>query len=292
VGLFFGARRLLEAVKDATPNMNALTPQQSLDVLKAENIRDMMAQTRKADPFQAYMQLMKNVIEGKNTAKNLLQAFEENPDDEKVKKAIKDMGGLDKVKEIAASPDIDFSEIPKYDDIILKMRESVEPVSSFVRGATGEALKKKREKWMQQYGSFYDPDTGVRFDLMDVEGPYRRELPGARVREFYDFKDRYLTDESTPLDYGQSSVNMMGVPMTPIPRKDVDLTFVPDYSLSATEMQGVPMSSSPTIINRSSNPVRLPNMPIPVAADVRNNEPTLDAATPRIDVWLVRRPAQ
>jgi hypothetical protein len=289
VGLLLAGRSLLQAVADATPNMNALTPQESLNVLQAGNIRDMMAQTRKTDPFQAYMQLVKNVIEGKDTAKKLLQAFEENPDDDTLKKAIKDMGGLDKVKEIAASPDINFSQIPKFEDIISQMRESVEPVSSFVRGATGEALAKKREKWMQQYGSFYDPDTGVRFDLMDVEGPYRRELPGARVRGSYDFKDSYLTDGSIPLDYDQSSVDMMGTRMTEVSRTPSDFSQVPDYGNALTQMQGNPQnigliieevgSDGSTIVNRSSNPVPLRNEPRPVAASTRNPEPTLNSVT-------------
>lgn len=291
VSVFELGRGLLHAVKEATPMVKSLSPEEAFRSLKGGNIRDIMKEAGINDPLQAYESLLEIVRTRKEDAQNLLYLFEQNPDDAIVKKAIKDMGGLDKVKEIAASPDINFSQIPKFEDIISQMRESVEPVSMFTRGATGEALAKKREKWMQQYGSFYDPDTGRRLDLMNFVGPLRRELPGATVKGFYtEMYEQSRANPFTPPENLEDSATRMMSPSVSAPRTPSDFSQVPDYENSMTQMHGTPPNigftiqelgtgGDSTIVNRSSNPVPLRNDPRPVAASTRNPEPTLNSVT-------------
>ena len=289
VGLFFGARRLLEAVKDATPNMKSLSPEEAFNVLQKGNIRDIMKEAEIDDPAQAYKSLVDIVKTRKRNTQALLDLFRDNPEDPKLKQAIRDQGGLAKLQKIAESPDMDISQIPTLSQILSQMPERVTSRELFA--GTGSLRSSKLRKWDQENLQFYDPESGRRTDLMDFEGPLRREVPGARIPTF--FQSLSSSQPGLNFSFAKDAQPIDIKPFKPAePKITPDLTYMPDYSLSATEMQGVPMSSSPTIINRSSNPVKLPNMPIPVAADVRNNEPTLDAATPRIDVWLVPRPAQ
>jgi len=289
VGLFFGARRLLEAVKDATPNMKSLSPEEAFNVLQKGNIRDIMKEAEIDDPAQAYKSLVDIVKTRKRNTQALLDLFRDNPEDPKLKQAIRDQGGLAKLQKIAESPDMDISQIPTLSQILSQIPERVTSRELFA--GTGSLRSSKLRKWDQENLQFYDPESGRRTDLMDFEGPLRREVPGARIPTF--FQSLSSSQPGLNFSFAKDAQPIDIKPFKPAePKITPDLTYMPDYSLSATEMQGVPMSSSPTIINRSSNPVKLPNMPIPVAADVRNNEPTLDAATPRIDVWLVPRPAQ
>jgi hypothetical protein len=269
-------KKLKEWAKNM-PDYKALTPEGALNLLQSGNIRDMMDQTRIKDPFKAYAELVDIVVDRKKEAQAAFDAIVKDPEDPKAKETIRKLGGIDNVIDIINAPEIDPSKIPSYRDILTREREQVVPRSQFRQA--GIKPDKLGERWDELYGSLYDPVSGRRNDLLDFEGPVRPVLPGAISRGLYEgsFQD-YPGGETGPL----MDPNIP-TPMTPQPVPPIDRSELLDYTDSAI-MMTLPQQGDTNIVNRSTNPVNLPDTPRPVAADVRNNSDETLTGTVRIRI--------
>jgi hypothetical protein len=260
-------KKLKEWAKNM-PDLKALTPEGAFNLLKSGNIRDMMEQTREKDPFRAYAELQNIITDRKKEAQAAFDAIVKDPEDPKAKEAIRKLGGAQNVIDIITGPDIDTTKIPSYREILGREREQVVSRSQFRQA--GIKPEKLGERWDDLYGHIYDPISGRRKDLVDFEGPVRPVLPGAITRGFY------------PSSFGDSPGGEPGplmdpnipTPMTPKPVPPIDRSQLLNYDDDAL-MMTLPSQGDTNVVTRSNNPVSVPDAPLPVAADVRNNsDPT------------------
>ena len=143
-----GLKKILEDLVDITPNAKALSPAEAEAALKNGSPKDI-------EKLGGRQYLTDIVLNGKKRAQ---EALDMNDGFEK-DKIIRDMGGLDKVKQIAA--DTKEYSVPLHVDME-KGPEKVSPRPT----EGGIALKSKQEKWDKDWGQNYDPKTGIRKDLI------------------------------------------------------------------------------------------------------------------------------
>jgi len=138
-------RELLFKLAEVTPNMKAMSPAEAQSVL--QNGTPQQIEAMGGEDY------LKDII--KNQRQRAVAALK-MPEGEEKDKAIRNLGGLDKVQQIAG--DTKVYDIPENID---KGLEKVAP-----RPKTGGvALKSKQEEWDRKWGKYYDPETGLRKDL-------------------------------------------------------------------------------------------------------------------------------
>lgn len=167
VATIFALRELLFKVAEITPNMKALSPEEAYNALKGGSPKDIEALGGR--------EYLTDVIKtGKKKAEEALSM----PEGEERDKRIRELGGLEKVQKISA--DTREYEVP----LAIDMNKGPERVSPRPTKG-GLALKSKQDKWDKDWGKNYDPETGIRKDLIAEEArsdfaktdPRRMDIP-------------------------------------------------------------------------------------------------------------------
>jgi hypothetical protein len=186
-----------------------------------------------------------------------MSRVESGEDSSELDKEIRSMGGLDKIRKILAEKEIDISKFIK--------RNPIEDMAPLYGITKEEYLKAKpgRENWWEQSIAPYYDEMGVRRDLSGTFEP---------PTNWKKMKSAYQAGGELPKSLGEYDPNIPTPPtVTPIPPRQIEQTPLIDYNETSL-MMSLPDTN---IVNRSSNPVNLPDKPQPVSASVRNKEQML-----------------
>ena len=184
-------------------------------------------------------------------------------------------GGREALLEIARGSDLNpyvsTSGGPSTDELLQRMPEYAPTLSQSVReGSTGQQRKNQEERWFQRYGKYYDPETGLRKDLVDFVGPLKTDPKTGRLMSELSMSPDDRANISAATATPEETVTPYSVPQS-----SGDLLGENSAELERQRMlsRGYQMGSAPNardIVNNQSSRVPLPEAPEPRAADVRN----------------------
>lgn len=273
-GLIAAGKAGLNYIAENMPDNKAKSPQEALNILQSGSFRDIQSEG-------GYEKLANTVRTGKQQATSALEAYYDNPDDTATQKLIGRLGGLDKVKEIANSPELDLSKIPSYEEVYGRLGSRAPTLSQYTRERTGPRREAAERDWNRLYGDNYDPITGLRKDIAENQGPFAN-VYGVEGVDYTAPPPIQFEQVDPNINVGKPPSRSLSIPISesiPVSERTLyQLTPLPvDSQVNALskvldDMQLDKSGSSNTpIINSNTRNVPLPRKPISSSATTRDN---------------------
>jgi hypothetical protein len=286
------AEQLKDYFRENVAHMDKLSPEKAAELLQTPG------SFREIEKYGGREAVLKIAKEGHLEAQKIL--------DTKDIKKINEAGGEDFLRKVVARGAVTVPEETAKEDL----SQFKEQGPKRPKG-TGSSIPSEQAKWDKLWSKIYEPETGVRLDLLTKSGApalienqsaaetARLGLPPSLSNEDQSAAEtsrlmRQGTSTATPLPSGAESSNVGAISgsnsppmvetetpsMTPVSNTPatnrMNDVITENQDLNLNDYFTPTTGSAPAIVSSKSSSVDLPDRPIPATATVRDTTPIFD----------------